>query len=523
MMRTTRHLTLLLVLCFVFSACNSDEDWRESLSPPIDRDFAQILERDTLSVLTTYNSTSYFLYRGQPMGYEYELLEAFADEHDLHLKMTVLSSRDSIYQKLNLGQGDIVADRVVPMAADSAYIAFTSALYETPPVLVQRTSTDADSVLPEAVDTVVEKAVGDSDDSESAIAALAKADSIDSLPVRARMVQRPSDLAGERVTLPNRSDYLGHLIELEDTMTGDIEVVEIDSASSYENVIRYVSSGDYDFTVSPQNIARLSADYFENIHIKPAMGRPHRVAWAVRTNAPELREELNAWIEENREGGFFSALYEKYFIDRRGYRERSDSDYLTGRTGQLSEYDDLLRAHSQQLGWDWRLLAAQTYQESRFEPRARSWAGAAGLLQLMPPTAREFAVTDVFNPDENVAGAVRFLGWLMDYWDDKIEDESERMKFILASYNTGHGHVEDARRLAAKNDYDDTVWADVAYWLLQKSKREIFQDPVVKYGFCRGLEPVAYVSYILDRFENYRQFVDLSEGEEGGVVDARSG
>lgn len=513
-MRLLRSEWILVVLCLLVAACNGEDDWRESLPDPIDRDFSEIQERDTLSVLTTYNSTSYFLYRGQPMGYEYELLKAFAEEHDLHLDMTVLSTRDSIYQKLNAGEGDIVADRVVPMAADSAYISFTRALYETAPTLVQREAVDSDTVLPEAVDTVVEKAIEDKDDPESAIAQLAEADTADSIPVRARLIQRPSELGGERVTLPNRSEYSEYLVELEDTITGDIEVVEIDSASSYEKVIRYVSSGDYALTVSPQNVAQLSADYFENIYVRPALGSPHRVAWAVRTNAPELQAELNEWIEANRDGPFFNTLYDRYFFDRRGYQERSDSGYLTGETGRLSEYDDLLRTHAQEIGWDWRLLASQTFQESRFDPRARSWAGASGLLQLMPPTAREFGVTNVYDPEDNVAGAVRFIQWLTDYWDDIIEDEDERLKFILASYNTGHGHVQDARRLAAKNEYDDSVWADVAFWLLQKSKREIYQDPVVRYGFCRGLEPVTYVSFIMDRYENYSQFVDLTADEE---------
>ncbi len=136
-----------------------------------------------------------------------------------------------------------------------------------------------------------------------------------------------------------------------------------------------------------------------------------------------------------------------------------------------------MRRHAPDIGWDWRLLAAQTFQESRFKNRAKSWAGAAGLLQLMPPTAREFGVTDVYNPDQNVAGAVRFLNWLNNYWDDIIVDESERLKFVLASYNTGHGHVQDARRLTAKNGGDDTVWEDVSYWLLQKSKPSVYRDP----------------------------------------------
>ena len=102
---------------------------------------------------------------------------------------------------------------------------------------------------------------------------------------------------------------------------------------------------------------------------------------------------------------------------------------------------------------------------------------------------------------------MKFLRWLDGHWDERIGNSSERLKFVLASFNAGAGHVEDAQRLAEKHGDDPKKWDDVAYWLLQKSKAEYYTDPVVKYGFCRGVEPVTYVSLILDRFQHYRQFV----------------
>lgn len=518
-MRPNRILPGIIILLIGAAAVHlaaCEGDWREDLPDPVDRDLAEIREGDTLHVLTPYNSTSYFLYRGQPMGYEYELLQEFAEDHDLQLRVHAQRTRDRIFQHLNDGVGDVVAGRVVPMAADSAYVGFTHSLYRTRPVLVQRDSAAEKTVLPESVDTVVSKAV--ENDERSAIAALAIPDTNRSVDVRARLVRRPSQLSGERVFMPLRSPYVDLLVEISDTLSGDIHVVELDTASSYEKVIRYVAAGDYQMTVSPRTIAELKDDYFTNITIHPAVAPRHKVAWAVRKNARELKAALNNWIAEHHDGPLFRDLYEKYFVDRRGYNERTRSEYLTSETGRLSEYDDLFQQYSDTLEWDWRLLASQAYQESRFEPRARSWAGAAGLLQLMPPTAREFGVGNVYDPKENVAGAVRFLQWLREYWAGEIEDEDERLKFILASYNTGHGHVEDARRLAKKHGDPTTTWADVAYWLLQKSKRAVYSDPVVKYGFCRGLEPVTYVSYILDRYQHYQEFV--TDSPDGGIAAA---
>ena len=467
------------------------------LPDPIDRDLSAIQARDTLIALTTTNSTSYFVYRGMALGFEYELLEAFAEDQGLALRM-VITHPDSLLPMLLRGEGDVAAGRLAPMDIDTARVAFTDALYDTRPVLVQR---KADST-------------GGADEPAPAPGgAVGQARDVpEQINVRARLVENAAQLVGKSVYVSELSPYEDYLVELSNAATGDIVVVQVDSSS--EALIREVSSGDIDFTVAQENVAQLSQAAYTNIAARPTLGPPHAIAWAVRANAPALLGRLNGWIEEERGSSRFNQFYQRYFVDRRGYRERADSDYLTGETGTLSDYDDLLRRNAAKIGWDWRLLAAQTYQESKFEPRARSWAGAAGLLQLMPPTAREFGVRDAYDPEDNVAGAVRFIEWLTNYWDGIIEDPVERQKFIIASYNTGHGHVEDARRLTAKYGGSDLVWDDVAVWLLKKSEARYYRDPVVKYGFARGLEPVEYVRKILDRYEHYRQFVvDPLEGQ----------
>jgi membrane-bound lytic murein transglycosylase F len=281
----------------------------------------------------------------------------------------------------------------------------------------------------------------------------------------------------------------------------------MEGAIQDEALAQKVARGEVQFTVMQDNLAQLKEAEFKNLKVRPIVGRSHSVTWAVRKNAGELLAELNNWIDEKKNGSLFDQLYKKYFIDRRKYLERMESQYLTSTTGKLCQYDDLFKRYSAEINWDWRLLAAQTFQESRFKPDARSWAGATGLLQLMPATAREYGVRNSLDPEENVQGAVRFLKWLNEFWMDEITDEAERLKFILASYNTGAGHVQDAQRLTKKYGGNPHVWADVSYWLLQKSTQQYSTDPVVKFGFCRGLEPVNYVTLILERYDHYRQFV----------------
>lgn len=487
--RTASHILALCVLLVVTAGCESESD-----PEPVEHDLTEVLERDTLVALTTFNSTSYFLHRGRPLGYEYELLQAFADEHDIELKMEVIRSRDSLVHYLNEGMGDVLAARVVPTATDSDRVAFTRTLYRTQPTLVQQAE-PADSVDRPVVDTLLE-------DNSSA-----SNQQPDSMTIQARLVSNPSELAGERVHVPDISAYEERLVELSDSISGDIQVVDVQSDVSVERLIRRVANGEIELTVSHENLARLREGYYTNITVQPTLGPTHEVSWAVRENATDLQNALNRWIESEENSALFDNLYEKYFVDRRGYNQRLDDEYLTSETGKLSPYDSLLVQYADSVEWDWRLLASQTYQESQFKPQAQSWAGASGLLQLMPATASEFGVQDVYDPHDNVRGAARFINWLRDYWRDEIDDPEERRKFVLASYNTGHGHVEDARRLTEKNGGNVDRWEDVAYWLLQKSKRPVYTDPVVKYGFCRGLEPVTYVSRILNRFDHYREFV----------------
>ena len=465
------------------------------LVEPINRDLAQIRERGYLVVLAPYNSTTYFIYQGEPLGYEYELLQAFAKDLGVSLKMVVVTDPKSLFPLLNDGEGDIAAARLIPpvvptTALNQSPVSFTRALYRTEPVLVQQDEP------PSAAGSGTQKALEPG-----------PADPLPEIDIQARLVTRAAQLAGRTVTLPQESAYRRTLIELSDEISGDIHVVEMGEKIQDETLAQKVARGEVQFTVMQKNLADLKEAEFKNLKVRPVLGQTHGVSWALRKNSPELMKELNQWIEEKKNGPLFDSFYKKYFIDRRRYLERVTSEYLTSTTGKLSEYDPLIKQYAGELGWDWRLLASQAFQESRFKPAARSWAGATGLLQLMPATARQFGVHDALDPADNVQGAVKFLKWLQQYWARRVADENERLKFILASYNCGAGHVEDAQRLTEKYGGNAQVWEDVSYWLLQKSTQQYSGDAVVKFGFCRGIEPVNYVTHILDRFDHYKQFV----------------
>jgi len=463
--------------------------------PPIARDLAQIAEAKELRVLFTFNSTGYFVYRGATMGYEFELLDRFAKDNNLRMKPVVVRDSRELFEKLNAGEGDVVAAQITP-GTNETRVAFTSGLYETAPVVVQRK--DVPVTPSKDVNAALARERRETADPQGVI-------------VKARLVATPAELAGQAVHLPQTSPYRWRLLELNDELTNDIEVVEVDATS--DKLIQQLSEGDIAYTVAAENVAALKAGEYTNLVVKPAIGPPQQVVWAVRTNAPELRARLDAWIAAKKKSGLLNVLYRKYFNDRRGFHQRAASRYLTAETGRLSPYDDWFREYARIPGWDWRLVASQAYQESRFNANAKSWAGARGLMQIMPATARELRV-DPNDPRESIEGACRYL-WKFDQRWKHIKPEGERIKFILASYNVGQGHVEDARRLAEKFGDDPDKWTDVAYWLIRKSKRSVYNDPVVKYGFARGTEPVAYVDLILERHEHYKAFVVDQGNDEG--------
>jgi membrane-bound lytic murein transglycosylase F len=456
---------------------------------PVARDLDAIHESKELRAVFTFNSTGYFIYRGETMGYEYELLSIFARESKLRLVPVVVRDSKLLFEKLNLGEGDVVAAQLAA-TTDQTEVGMTNGLYATSPVVVQRSGQSP--------------AAGTTPGVAKAIAREERETTPDQLTLRARLVNTPAELAGQRVHVPLTSPYRTTLLELNNALDQDIDVVEVDESS--DRLIQELAEGEIEFTVAAENLAALKTGEYTNLVVKPVIGPPQPVVWAVRRNAPQLLDALNRWIEAKRKSGLLAVLYRKYFLDRRGFQKRAASQYLTAETGTLSPYDDLFREFAKIPGWDWRLVAAQAYQESKFNPNARSWAGAAGLMQIMPRTARSLRV-NAWDPAQSVEGACRHLWQLDDSLRDLVPNEDERIKFILASYNVGLGHVQDAVRLARKNGDNPARWDDVAYWLIRKSKRSVYNDPVVKHGFARGTEPVAYVDQILARWVNYRQFV----------------
>lgn len=223
--------------------------------------------------------------------------------------------------------------------------------------------------------------------------------------------------------------------------------------------------------------------------------------WQTREDEPLLREAITEWWKPDRVKQIESTANNTTVTVRRRMRPvMQDAAH-----GIISAFDDLFRRYSSTAGWDWRLLAAMSYQESGFDPQAVSSMGAMGLMQLMPSTADAMGVPKDkrFDPEQNISASTRYIRKVSQSFSD-IKDAEERIKFTLAAYNGGVGHVQDAQTLTRKAGRDHQVWQEVAPFILHLSEPRYYRDPDVLNGYMRGSETEAYVRLIMNRWNQYR-------------------
>jgi membrane-bound lytic murein transglycosylase F len=435
----------------------------------------EIREEGALKVVTEYNSISYFLYRGQPLGFQFELLQELANHMNLALEVSVSNDLEKNFNDLQEGSVDLIAMNLTVTSSRKQYVDFTRPLLQTRQVLVQR--------KPEHWEKMNQ---GQQD---------------------AAMIRNQLDLEGKVVYVQAASVYEARLRSLSNEIGGGINIREVNLES--ERLIQRVAMEEIDYTVCDENVGLVNATYYPQLDVGTAISFPQNVAWAVHPGSDSLLKAIDQWITDFRRTDKYVLLYHKYFTNRHSYRS-IHSEYYTLESGKISPFDEVIKKESERIGWDWRLLASVVYQESRFNPMAISWAGAFGLMQLMPVTAKSYGITVDSSPEEQIRAGASFIKWLDERLDDIVTDPEERIKFILASYNIGLGHIQDARRLAELFDSDPNIWFDsVDKWLLKKSEPEYYTNHVVRYGFARGIETYNFVKDILERYEHYKNIVNM--------------
>lgn len=470
------------VLLFLHTSCrragnesSGPEEPKENYIPPVDFGLEDIRERGTLIAIVENSSTGFFIYKGRPMGYEYDLISRYAASIGVNLEISVTNSIDSAFAMLNDGRGDILAYNLTVTKDRRKRVTFTDSHFTTRQVLVQRKPENWRQMTMDNINK--------------------------------RMIRNQVDLAGREIHVRRNSAYSERLRNLSDEIGADIIINEVPDSLETEKLIARVANGEIAYTVADETIALVNAAYFPQIDVETPISFEQQIAWAVRPNADSLAASINEWLAGIKRTPDYNVIYNKYYRNSRTSARLARSDYSSMGGSKISRYDELIKSEAANLGWDWRLLASQIYQESKFDPEAVSWAGAIGLMQMVPETGSRFGADNLRDAAESIKAGVAYLQYLDDLWKKTVTDEEERIKFVLASYNVGLGHVEDARNLTRKYDGDPLKWDDVSYYLLRKSEPEFFRDEVVTSGYCRGQEPVNYVRQILNRYEKYRQSI----------------
>lgn len=433
-------------------------------------DLPAILQKGVIKATTDYNSTNYFVYRGQPMGFHLEMLRMFSQHIGVELELFVSNDLDENFSCLMAdGECDIIAMDLTVTRDRKNLFDFTAPHSQTRQVLIQR--------RPENWYRMRSSEIEDN------------------------LVRSQLDLAGKTIYVQKNSAHIVRLQNLMEEIGDTIYIVEVDQES--ELLIERVANGEIEFTVSDEHVAQVNQTYYANIDIQTPLSFSQNLSWAVRHDTPLLKAAIDEWMSDFTKTRQYANLYAKYFQNPRSSL-MAKSPYHSLGGGNISVFDDYFKRYSDIVGWDWRLIASLAFQESRFNNDAVSWAGAFGIMQLMPNTASMYNVSPASAPIENIVAGVKYLNWIDRRFQDIITDDEERIKFVLASYNVGLGHVLDARRLAEKYGKDPNVWKDnVDYYVLNKSKPKYYLDPVVQHGYARGAEPYNYVTEIMERYEHY--------------------
>lgn len=425
-------------------------------------DLPQIVDKGELVVLTVNNSTSYFDYRGEPMGFQYELAQQFARSLGVELRVKVMHNSAEMVSALCRGEGDLIAYNLNMTNQWKDSLIYCGKENITHQVLVQR---------------------------------------------RARKsVKDVTQLIGKEVYV-QPGKYLTRLENLDKELGGGIVIRQVKGDTlTIDELITMVAEGKIDYTVASNEVARINRTYHSNLDIHLEISFDQRSSWAVRKTSPQLAQAADKWHKENINSPEFKACAKRYFELN---KLPLHGTILSLKDGKISIYDALFRKYAEVIGWDWRMLASLAYIESNFDTHVVSWAGAKGLMQLMPATARAMGVPagKEADPEESIKAGVKYIAYLQRLFS-KVPDKEERLKFVLAAYNAGAGHVTDAMALAEKYGRSRYVWShQVEHYLLLKNHEEYYQDPVCKNGYFRGTETYNFVRDVMECAAMYRSKV----------------
>lgn len=425
-------------------------------------------EKGKIIAVTNCEIINYNTENPSPSGFEFELLSDFCKSNDLELEMIVNENLDSCFFLLDSCKVDVVAVGIGSNKDMKRRYLLTDPILMQKSVLVQRLPKDWKNMS-----TINE--------------------------VENQLLRSSVDLAGKTIHLPQGSHEVKLLEHLSDQIGDTIYIVECDSLNSVD-LVKAVASGEIDYTVVEEYVARMASIGIKELDTKLIVSVEQPLCWAIHNHDGDSSFlcVLNDWIDGFEQRNL-NRILAKYITKGNVFSSRKPT------SSTLSQYDDIIKKTATKIGWDWRLLASLIYQESRFRVDLESERGAFGLMQLMPIIMEKYELDYDATPEEQLDAGGQLISYLNDCFKNKVADSVERVKFVLAAYNSGIGHVYDAQRLAEKYGKHSDVWDNnVDYFILNKSKKQYYNDTCCRAGYLRGTETYRFVEEVLDRFYQYQ-------------------
>lgn len=448
----------LLLIIITLSSCYKVKNKQEE-------DFYSILTKPNINVIMEYNSIDYFIYKGSPMGFQYELIKTFAKDIGVKVNIKISNDIENMYTEISNGNADIIACPLGKNEYRKKLFNFSVPIDKTSIVLIQQDKTN-----------------------------------------NITFVHNINELRNKKVFVISKSTNEDVLKKLNREQNLGINIISIKNFCT-EELIDMVAHKEIDFTVADENIAYTNNLRFKNIDKTVILQVEQNLFWGVNKEKTELLYDLNKWLEIFVDSYKYRILYNKYYNSNQA-RKMYTSPFFYLNTRKISKYDDIIKVKSKKINWDWKLLASMIYQESNFNPNVTSWAGAHGLMQIMPNTADMVKIDSIDTVEGNLEAGVRYIKYLNKQLKKALRDTTEIIPFILASYNVGLGHVLDARRLARKYGKNPDKWfQNTDFYILNKSQPLYYKDNLSRYGYCNGQEPYKYVENILDRYKQYKNMI----------------
>jgi membrane-bound lytic murein transglycosylase F len=466
--------TLLLILPFLFLLLSCKSKNEDLKSQPATNDFDRILSRGKLVVATGNNSVDYFLYKGEPMGFQFELLQEFGNYLGIKIEVLVCNNPSENIALLKKEECDIIASSWSLARNSENLITHSLPILQTNLVLVQRKPSEI---------------LGLNNNNDGVIKDIKM-------------------LKGKSIFVPLKSTQAEAMHKLASELNENFNIYEMPQYSQ-EKLVELVATGDIEYTICNSNLIESFKTIYPELDFETVIKKSEPIVWNFRKSSTVLESKVNEWLNDFKSSTRYTLLINRYFSTESKWAQTNDR-YDAINAKSISKYDAIIKKYSEEINWDWRLLASLIYQESRFKPQAKSNRGAWGLMQLMPSTRKYFGIDTTATPEQQIKAGVRYIKFLDNVFKDDVKDKKERIHFILASYNIGPGHIFDAQKIAVKLGKEPTKWFNsVDSCLLSKSNPEHYKDPEIQFGYCKGTETFNFVQEIMGRFHHYKNVISL--------------